>query len=173
MDKKRNNNVVINFGDKYTFGEMIDKLSKDSTMSFISDGRIYFKRKDKLLSTIFNDNTIFDVVHAVPIILNNKITSKIFYSTNIYISNIIYEINIGEVKEKILEGKTIMLLLNNRTWIITLEDNVVFLDYSEADDANEDNYKELFADDVLTSLIEGQWYVIDGEENDIITYNTK
>lgn len=170
MSKKENNNcnVVVNFGDKYTFGEMIDKLSKDSTLSFVSNGILYFKRRDKLLTTSFNNSTIYDIVHAEDMIINNDLINQTFYLTNIYVSNIIYEIHIGDVKNYILEEKIVMLCLNNRTWIITLEDNVVFLDYSEAEGANEDNYKELFADDVLTSLIEGQWYVIDGDENNII-----
>ena len=110
---------------------------------------------------------MYDVVNAKPMVIDSDIVNSTFYKTNIYISNIIYEISLEEVKQNLIEGRIIMLNLNNRTWIITIEDKVVFLDYSQADDATEDNYKELFANDVLTSLFEGQWYVIDGDENDI------
>lgn len=155
-------NIIINFGESYTFGQVLDKLSKDSTLSFVSNGLLYFKRKDKLLISNYKD-TIYDVVHAKPMPLDTDTLNKTFYLTNIYISNIIYEISLSDVKKNLLEGKTVMMNLNNRTWIVTIEDKVVFLDYSQADNANEDNYRELFADDVLTSLFEGQWYVIDGE----------
>jgi len=161
-ENNSNSNVIINFGKKYTFGEMIDKLSENSTLSFVSNGVLYFKRKDKLLTTKYSDN-IYDVAHAEPMLLNNEIILQSFYETNIYISDIVYEVNISEIKDLMLEGKIIMLCLNNRTWIINVEDNVVFLDYSEADGANEDNYQELFTEDVLTSLLDGQWYVIDEE----------
>lgn len=160
------NNIIIDFGEEYSFGQMIDKLSKDSTLSFISGGVLYFKRKDKLLTTSYK-GTMYDVVNAKPMVIDSDIVNSTFYKTNIYISNIIYEISLEEVKQNLIEGRIIMLNLNNRTWIITIEDKVVFLDYSQADDATEDNYKELFANDVLTSLFEGQWYVIDGDENDI------
>ena len=160
------NNIIIDFGEEYSFGQMIDKLSKDSTLSFISGGVLYFKRKDKLLTTNYK-GTMYDVVNAKPMVIDSDIVNSTFYKTNIYISNIIYEISLEEVKQNLIEGRIIMLNLNNRTWIITIEDKVVFLDYSQADDATEDNYKELFANDVLTSLFEGQWYVIDGDENDI------
>ena len=160
------NNIIIDFGEEYSFGQMIDKLSKDSTLSFISGGVLYFKRKDKLLTTSYK-GTMYDVVNAKPMVIDSDIVNSTFYKTNIYISNIIYEISLEEVKQNLIEGRIIMLNLNNRTWIITIEDKVVFLDYSQADDATENNYKELFADDVLTSLFEGQWYVIDGDENDI------
>jgi hypothetical protein len=155
-------NVIIDFGKQYTFGQMLDKLSEDSTLSFVCNGLLYFKRKDKLLISNYKD-TIYDVAHAKPMPFDVETLNKTFYLTNIYISNIIYEINLSDVRSNLIEGKTIMLNLNDRTWIIAIEDKVVFLDYSQADDANEDNYKELFADDVLTSLFEGQWYVIDGE----------
>ena len=161
-ENNSNNNVIINFGKKYTFGEMIDKLSENSTLSFVSNGVLYFKRKDKLLTTKYSDN-IYDVAHAEPMLLNNEIILQSFYETNIYISDIVYEVNISEIKDLMLDGKIIMLCLNNRTWIINVEDNVVFLDYSEAKGANEDNYQELFTEDVLTSLLDGQWYVIDEE----------
>lgn len=155
-------NVIIDFGKQYTFGQMLDKLSEDSTLSFVCNGLLYYKRKDKLLISNYKD-TIYDMAHAKPMPFDVETLNKTFYLTNIYISNIIYEINLSDVRSNLIEGKTIMLNLNNRTWIIAIEDKVVFLDYSQADDANEDNYKELFADDVLTSLFEGQWYVIDGE----------
>ena len=160
------NNMIIDFGEEYSFGKMIDKLSEDSTLSFVSNGILYFKRKDKLLTTSYK-GTMYDVANAKPMILDSNIINSTFYKTNIYVSNIIYEIPLEEVKQNLIEGRIIMLNLNNRTWIITIEDKVVFLDYSQADDATENNYKELFADDVLTSLFEGQWYVIDGDENDI------
>lgn len=160
------NNMIIDFGEEYSFGKMIDKLSEDSTLSFVSNGILYFKRKDKLLTTSYK-GTMYDVANAKPMILDSNIINSTFYKTNIYVSNIIYEIPLEEVKQNLIEGRIIMLNLNNRTWIITIEDKVVFLDYSQADDATEDNYKELFANDVLTSLFEGQWYVIDGDENDI------
>lgn len=160
------NNMIIDFGEEYSFGKMIDKLSEDSTLSFVSNGILYFKRKDKLLTTSYK-GTMYDVANAKPMILDSNIINSTFYKTNIYVSNIIYEIPLKEVKQNLIEGKIIMLNLNNRTWIITIEDKVVFLDYSQADDATENNYKELFADDVLTSLFEGQWYVIDGDENDV------
>lgn len=160
------NNMIIDFGEEYSFGKMIDKLSEDSTLSFVSNGILYFKRKDKLLTTSYK-GTMYDVANAKSMILDSNIINSTFYKTNIYVSNIIYEIPLEEVKQNLIEGKIIMLNLNNRTWIITIEDKVVFLDYSQADDATENNYKELFADDVLTSLFEGQWYVIDGDEKDI------
>lgn len=157
-------NVIIDFGKQYTFGEMMDKLSKDSTLSFINEGVLYFKRQDKLLTTWYKNNMIYDVVHAIPMQLSNEIINKKFYETNIYISSIIYEIELSDIKQSLLDNKIVMLNLNDRTWVLEMEDNVVYLDYSEAKDANEDNYLELFATDVLTSLLEGQWYIIDGEE---------
>ena len=158
------NNVIIDFGKQYTFGQMLDKLSKDSTLSFINEGVLYFKRQDKLLTTWYKNNMIYDVVHAIPMQLSNEVINKKFYETNIYISSIIYEIELSDIKQSLLDNKIVMLNLNDRTWVLEMEDNVVYLDYSEAKDANEDNYLELFATDVLTSLLEGQWYIIDGEE---------
>ena len=157
-------NVIIDFGKQYKYGEMMDNLSKDSTLSFINEGVLYFKRQDKLLTTWYKNNMIYDVVHAIPMQLSNEIINKKFYETNIYISSIIYEIELSDIKQSLLDNKIVMLNLNDRTWVLEMEDNVVYLDYSEAKDANEDNYLELFATDVLTSLLEGQWYIIDGEE---------
>lgn len=165
-NNKNSTNIIINFSEKYTFGQMLDKLSEDSTLSFVSEGMLYFKRKDKLLTTNYSNKTIYDVVHAKPMSLSTESLEKTYYLTNIYISNIIYEISIEKVKEHLLNGETVMLNINSRTWIIYIEDKVVYLDYTEADGADENNYKELFATDVLASLLEGQYYVIDGEVND-------
>lgn len=164
---ENNNNVIINFGKEYSFGQMLDKLSEDETLSFVSNGILYFKRKGQLLTTSYNNSTVLDIVHAKPMSLSLEFLESKFYLTNIYISNIIYEIPLEDIRPNLIDGKTVMLNLNNRTWIIYIEDKIVYLDYSEADGANENNYKELFATDILTSLLEGQWYVIDGDEEDI------
>lgn len=155
------NNTIIDFSKKYTFGQMLDELLKDDSLSFISEGKLYFKRKGKLLIANYKNNNIYDIVHAKNMTLD---INNIYYKTNIYISNIIYEINLADVKDNLLDSKTVMLSINERTWIINLEDKIVYLDYSQIEDANEDNYTNLFTTDVLASIIEGQWYVID-EDN--------
>lgn len=155
------NNTIIDFSKKYTFGQMLDELLKDDSLSFISEGKLYFKRKGKLLIANYKHNNIYDIVHAKNMTLD---INNVYYKTNIYISNIIYEINLADVKDNLLDSKTVMLSINERTWIINLEDKIVYLDYSQIENANEDNYTNLFTIDVLASIIEGQWYVID-EDN--------
>ena len=157
-----NNNIIIDFIKKYTFGEMIDKLSKDSTLSFYNKGKLYFKRNGKFLTCDYNSD-MCEVVHSEIMKFNEEITNSIFFETNFYVSSVVFETTISEVKKYLLKGYIIMLAVNNNTWTLELEDNVVFLDYSEVPGATEENYKSIFTDnrDNLISFIEGQWFVID------------
>ena len=155
-----NNNIIIDFIKKYTFGEMIDKLSKDSTLSFYNKGKLYFKRNGKFLTCDYNSD-MCEVVHSEIMEFNEEITNSIFFETNFYVSSVVFETTISEVKKYLLKGYIIMLAVNNNTWTLELEDNVVFLDYSEVPGATEENYKSIFTDDILISFIEGQWFVID------------
>lgn len=158
------NLININYKTKYTFGEMIDILSKDSTSSFISNGKLYFKRNNKFKVCEFSEDLISGVPYAENLELTSELTNQTFYKTNIYISEIITQINIEEVRENLLKEKPIMFTVGENTWIIELEDDVVFLDYSEVSNATDKNYMELFTFDVLEGLLDSTWHVIEKDK---------
>lgn len=156
-------NIIIDFNKKYTFGEMVDKLSKNSTLSFYRRGKLYFKRNGKFLTCEYNSE-MCEVVHSELMEFTEETTSSMYYETDFYVSSIVFETTIADVKKYLLKGYIIMLAVNGNTWTLELEDNVVFLDYSEVPNANEDNYKDIFTEDILISFLEGQWFVIDADE---------
>ena len=153
--------ININYKTKYTFGEMIDKISKDSTLSFISNGRIYFKKNEEFKVCDFSEDIINGVPYGEDVKITSELTKQFFYETDIYISEIITQIKIEEVKENLLEEKPIMLTVGDNSWIIELEDDVVYLDYSQVKDATDDNYMDLFTSDILEGLINAMWHVIE------------
>lgn len=155
------NLININYKTKYTFGEMIDKISKDSTLSFISNGRIYFKKNKEFRVCDFSEDIMNGVPYGEDIKITSELTKQSFYETDIYISEIITQIKIEEVKENLLEEKPIMLTVGDNSWIIELEDDVVYLDYSQVKDATDDNYMDLFTSDILEGLINSMWHVIE------------
>ena len=153
--------ININYKTKYTFGEMIDKISKDSTLSFISNGKIYFKKNEEFKVCDFSEDIANGVPYGEDIKITSELTKQFFYETDIYISEIITQIKIEEVKENLLEEKPIMLTVGDNSWIIELEDDVVYLDYSQVKDATDDNYMDLFTSDILEGLINAMWHVIE------------
>lgn len=158
------NLININYKTKYTFGEMIDILSKDSTSSFISNGKLYFKRNNEFKVCEFSEELISGVPYAENLELTSELIKQTFYQTNVYISEIITQIKIEEVRENLLKEKPIMFTVGDNTWIIELEDDVVFLDYSEISNATDKNYMELFTLDVLEGLLDSTWHVIEKEK---------
>ena len=153
--------ININYKTKYTFGEMIDKISKDSTLSFISNGRIYFKKNEEFKVCDFSEDIMNGVPYWEDVKITSELTNQFFYETDIYISEIITQIKIEEVKENLLEERPIMLTVGDNSWIIELEDDVVYLDYSQVKDATDDNYMDLFTSDILEGLINSMWHVIE------------
>lgn len=153
--------ININYKTKYTFGEMIDKISKDSTLSFISNGKIYFKKNEEFKVCNFSEDIVNGVPYGEDVKITSELTKQFFYETDIYISEIITQIKIEEVKENLLEEKPIMLTVGDNSWIIELEDDVVYLDYSQVKDATDDNYMDLFTSDILEGLINAMWHVIE------------
>lgn len=155
------NLININYKTKYTFGEMIDKISKDSTLSFISNGRIYFKKNEEFKVCDFSEDIMNGVPYGEDVKITSELTKQFFYETDIYISEIITQIKIEEVKENLLKERPIMLTVGDNSWIIELEDDVVYLDYSQVKDATDDNYMDLFTSDILEGLINSMWHVIE------------
>ena len=159
------NSININYKTKYTFGEMIDKISEDSTSSFISNGKLYFKRNNKFKVCDFNEDIInAGVPYTQDLELTPELMKQSYYQTNVYISELITQIKIEEVKENLLKEKPVMFTVGDNTWIIELEDDVVYLDYTQVLDATDDNYMELFTMDVLEGLIDCMWHVIEKDQ---------
>lgn len=156
--------ININYSIKYTFGEMIDNLSKDSTSSFISNGKIYFKRDNEFKVCDFTEDIVYGIPYADTLQLTSELIEQSFYQTDMYISQVITQIPIEKVKENLLEEKPVMFTVGNNTWIIELEDDVVYLDYSEVPHATEKNYMELFTFDILEGLIDSVWHVIERDK---------
>lgn len=162
MNEDNKTRIIIDFSRKYTFGEMVDRLSKDSTLSFYKKGQLYFKRNNKFLTCDYNEE-MCEVVHSELMEFTEENTYSTYYLTNFYVSSIVFETTISEVKKYLLKGHIIMLNVKDNTWNLSIEDNVVSLDYSLVDGANENNYKDMFIKDILISFIEGQWFVIDAD----------
>lgn len=153
--------ININYKKRYSFGEMIDKISEDSTLSFISNGKLYFKKNDEFKTCDFKDNIENGAPYGEDVIITSELMKQSFYETDIYISEIITQIQIEEVREHLLEEKPIMLTVGDNSWIIELEDDVVYLDYTQVKHADDDNYMELFTCDILEGLINSMWHVIE------------
>ena len=159
----RKENLVINFNEKNTFGEMLDKLSKDNTLSFYNKNKVYFKRKDKFLMCDYSNGTA-NTTYSTEIALSEEIINKTFYLTNLYISDVVFEIDVAQVRDYLIAGHELMLDINEHIWYIELDDDEIILDYSEDNfDVTEDNVYEKFVQDILQSLLIGEWYVIDKE----------
>jgi hypothetical protein len=158
------NLINIDYKIRYSFGEMIDKISEDSTLSFISNGKLYFKKGETLKTCDFTEDLTSGAPYGEEVKITSELIKQSFYQTDIYISEIITQIKIEEVKENLLQEKPIMFTVGNNTWVIELEDDVVYLDYSEIPHATDDNYMELFTIDILEGLINSMWHVIERDE---------
>lgn len=153
--------TVINYKDACTFGGMLDKITEDSTLSFIYDKELYFKRFDKILKCPYNKKAeLFDYIIATEVTLSNDLIQGRFFETNIGISDVVTEIGLGDIRNHLYMDDMIMMLANNHCWFIYLEDNVVILDYGDIPEANDDNYREIFFKDVIVGILEGQWFVL-------------
>lgn len=162
-----NNKINIDFSEKYTFGQVLDMLNENSTLSFVSKGKLYFKRNNVLKTyDIKCNNKHENLIECNEVDNPMELLNLEFYKTDHYISNIITEISIDKVKKYLLDGEIIIFQVDENTWTISFEDDVVFLDYEQVIGATEDNYQSIFMDDLLCGLLYGQWFVIEGGEED-------
>lgn len=161
-------NFNIDYNNKYTCTQMLDKLIEDSSLSFICEKEIYFIRKGKLLKSSYIEvKGSCDVKEAKEFTVTMDMLNKTFYLTDLFISNIVFETKIQDVAGYLLDGHIVMLSINDRTWAISIEDNEVFLDYSDMESyVNENNYKDYFTQDIVAGILEGQWFVIDEEASE-------
>lgn len=150
--------INIDFTKKYSFGQVIDKTTEDSTLSFLSKGNMYFQRDGKMYKCKYEECNVF---HSTPVSLNDSVINATYYLTDFYVSNHMHEIPVNEVKDYLHKKYDVMLIVNNHTWIISQEGKVVSLDYSEVEEANEDNYLEIYAQDSLIAIFEGKWYIVE------------
>lgn len=157
------NIIGIDFKESFSFGKMTDKLIENNNLSFASNGYLYFIKNNEFKYCKFKDNLEAGVPISEKLILNEKVLKQIYHQTNIYISNIITSIEINEVKKYLEEGKTVMFSVGNNTWILELEDDMVYLDYTQVDGVDENNYASIFTEDILIGIIEGIWHVIELE----------
>lgn len=156
-----NNLVNIDFTKTYTFGQVLDEVSKDSTLSFISKGRLYFKKDGKFRTCLFKEDYISGVPYVNELVITDKLFEQSYLKTDIHISDIVTQIDFSDVKKSLQAGKIVMFSVGQNTWVLELEDNVVYLDYAQVEGATADNYLELYARDSIAGFVDGIYHVIE------------
>ena len=155
------NKINIDFSNRYTFGQALDMLNENSSLSFVSKGYLYFLKDNALKSCkITNGEMTKSTLQCMDVDKPILLINDTFYKCDYYISKIVSEISIDKVKEFLFMGYLIMFVVEENTWIISLEDDAIFLDYEQVKNATIENYESIFLDDFCYGLLYGKWFAI-------------
>lgn len=153
--------LLINYSEPHSFTGMLEKISKDSALSFLCNKELYFMKFDKVVKCPLNNrDTVCDYDLAVEVTLNKETLNGTFYETSTFVSDVIMEIGLEQVRDCFLDEKIIMMVANGHTWIMYKEDNAVVLDYEEIPEVDDNNFRDYFTEDIMNGILEGVWYII-------------
>lgn len=148
---------------KHSFTEMLEELKKDNSLAFFKDNKLFFFIKDELNCTsidIRKDLGIPNCDNANKVIVDISALSSFYYKTDIYISQFISYLCLNEIRDNIINKKTVNYIYGNNIWSIKLntEDSDIILSNTNQNICIEDYYK-LFSIDFLKGLIDqrGTW----------------
>lgn len=161
------NIININTRRKFSFIEVIEKLNIDDTLSFVSKGYLYFKRKDKFLRVRLKHD-IDNLNEAEIIKLNEEITNSEYYMSDYFVSKHVIEISLKDVPESLLEEKHVLLCLDDYWFSVKKEDDELVIICVDSNlnelELTEEELDKILADNFFTAIISGCWYIVNEDE---------
>lgn len=154
--------LVFDIFNKFSFIQMMDKLIKEPDLVFYSNTHLYYMKDKKVkvsyYENIENHNSL--TPEAKDLIISNKEIEQEYLLTSLEISEIVSQIQHSEVGTYLKEGYTLMYSLNDIVWCVWVDEDRIH--YSTEDlEPDDPNLKDYLCDDLLNSHINGQWFIID------------
>lgn len=159
--------ININTRRKYSLFEMIEKLNIDETLSFIAHGYLYFKRDKKILKTKIKEN-FNHLRECEEVVLTEQTINQSYCLTDYVISQHIRKIKPSEVKENLILGNHLLLALEEYWLSFEVNDDIVNIICTDTQlnelDINDEELNKILADNFLSSLMDGNWYIVINED---------
>lgn len=159
--------INLNTRRKYSLSEMLDRLQKDTTLSFMSHGYLYFRKNNKILRTEIKKDTDY-LRESKEVILDDKIITQTYFLTDYVVSNHIRKIKISDVKKYLMSGDHLLLALEKYWLSFQLNEDTIEMICVDSQlnklDISEEELDKILADNFLSSFINGYWYIVNDED---------
>lgn len=157
---KRDSGIKILYGKEYNFGEMLSELNNDDTLSFFSKGYLYLIKSGSLVRVKVNTKTCFPYKEYTEVTTTKDILESVFLKADYENTSFIKEIPMSNVGESLIDGKEVLIYVDENMWVVKIEDDEIIAGKLGEDEDNE-NFNDDLAGDIVLSFIEGKFYVVD------------